>query len=451
LDAGAARSLHPVAAQACLQPSPAQRGRVALQAIQALREGRLSARELTHALGQGDGGIAAMLHRRGTVWQRPVLSPETICLKAFEQAPGEHVREPLAELMRVLAADGDLTADDCRAITDPAGTFGILVRRINNAWNRRCERLTAPIRALLPPDVHLHPSYLVMPGALLAALQPGVFTHPPYDSRRNGDEPPDVQVCATGRLIVPDPSSHEDPEARAALHAAWNALAQAIDSPFMESADNGLSSLVGYADELLNDAALGCEWNGDDAVISDGVLQELSDEIGIDGSDPEMRDGMRAFLRFSRKAAKAPRLAHRSAAMRAWCAKSSESPIGRTVTILLALAKLATRGPRVNREAVQRDYSDEGLLPVCLLPQGTGLDGYFDYCIDQNFQHCGEAEVALTRSEDSGVPLGQLMDRTILDAALVAAAASVVAAHQEANQPRGDDEPLSDFGDDDDE
>lgn len=448
--ATAAQSLALTAALACLQPTPAQRGRVALQAIRAVKRGTLAASEALRAARDGDAGLAALLGRHANTPQRPELRPESFALQAFDRAPGRHVRQPLADLMRVLAQDGDLTTEDSHAIAGPAGTFGTLVRRVNAAWNRRCDRLTAPVRALLPADVPLRSSYLVMPGALMAVLQPGIYTHQPYESIREADEPPDAQVFATGQLVVTEPASHKEPEARAALAAAWNALSAAIDSPFMESAQNGLATLVGYADELLSDAALGVEWQDDEPLISDRQLQELADEIGLDASSPDRLMEMRDYLRYAKATAKAPRWKPRSVAMRSWLSSNDGTPVGQAVTVLRKLTALAARGPHPDRDAITREYSDEGLLPVCVLPIDTGLDGYFEFVIDQNFQNCGEAEVQIILDKGKGASLGDLLDRLVLDAAIVAAAASVVAHATPRPDPEPEEELSLDFGDDDD-
>lgn len=445
----AARGLAAAAANGCGQPTPAQRGRLARRVADAVRRGSLRPREAIRALQGGDAGMAALLHRAVRLPQRPFLPAAALPLQAFDHAPGEHVRAPLADLMRVLASDGDLTPQDCRAIAAASGTFGNLVRRVNNAWNRRCARLTAPIKALLPEGTPLHSSYLVMPGALLAVLQPGVYTHLPYETCREADQPPDAHVVATGVLIVQSPVSYADPEGRAALHAAWDAVCSAVRSPFMESAENGLGMLVGYAEELLRDAALGCDWNGDEPVLTEELLVELGHEIGIDGEDPDMRDGLRSFLCYTRATAKAPRWKMQSPALLAWLESNTNTPLGQSVRTLLSLAKYAKRGPRIDRQSVAYEYSDEGLLPVCLLPTDTGLDGYFQYVIDQNFQNCAEAEVSVIRDPSTQASLGDVLDRLVIDAALVAAAASVLAPPPSEGDDATDMQVASDFGDDD--
>jgi len=336
--------------------------------------------------------------------------------------------------MRVLASDGDLTPEDCRAIAAASGTFGNLVRRVNNAWNRRCARLTAPIKALLPEGTSLHSSYVVMPGALLAVLQPGVYTQLPYETCREADQPPDAHAFASGGLIVQSPVSYADPEGCAALHAAWDALSDAVSSPLMESAENGLGLLIGYADELLRDAALGCEWIGGQPVLTEDMLTELGHEIGIDADDPDMRDGLRKFLCYTRATATAPRWKAHSLAMRSWLQNAANSRLGQSVRTILTLAKYAKRVTRLDPKSIAHEYSDEGLLPVCLLPTDTGLNGYFDYVIDQNYQNSSEAEVTVIRNRSTLASLGDVLDRLVIDAALVAAAASVlsaVAAHND--------------------
>lgn len=130
----------------------------------------------------------------------------------------------------------------------------------------------------------------------------------------------------------------------------------------MECAKNGLTSLVGYVTEILEDATLGCTWLDGEPIIDDAELVDLANEVGRHGDDGAAIDSLRAYMRYSRTVAMLPEWSVNDAAFVQWVDAHAEAPRGRAIRSLRALAELAAQRPLIDRKAVTVEYSEEGAV-----------------------------------------------------------------------------------------
>lgn len=433
-----------------LGPSPAARAIGAERLVRALREGRVSPSDVQRATQEGDAGVAALLRGLARLPARPRATPESFDLRALSQPPAPELREALARLVRRLGASGDLLPPECRALASGRLAYLGVMTTLNRAWNRRCHRLVAPLmRAVAPalaPAALPSSAFFVMPGALFEAIRrsPGSATGSRFD---DADDIPEVFVEASGTMVAESPVSVQDSDDHAALCAAWDGLCAVMTFPFMSTSMEAISILVGYADELLSDAALRCEWSGDQPLIDDATLEELGEEIGFGTETPDDLDQLRSYLRFSRAETLRRRWTVASRPMRAWRKARSGTPIAAKVEALIALAKVLRRAPSIDRDRVVTDYSDEGVLPLNLMPQGTGLDSYFRYIVDQEWQQGACAHVAINcLPEATASEVDALLDRCVLEAAAASAASAVL----DPAFPRAPSEPHLEIDDEED-
>jgi len=401
------------------RPSRVQRSRVVESATDAVRRGALNAVEVMHALQSGDAGIAALIRARARLPQMPDLSETSINLTQFAQPPSQKQRATISELTRVLAEDGDFTPVDCFAVSAKNGTWSFLIRRLNAAWARRCERLTAPIKAILPEGTDTAASFHVMPGALVAAMFP-------YDYSPSKDSVEYVRLYGTGQIVVKAMVSYADATGVAALNAAWDAVCEAVVLPIIDKSASGIEGILGYLDELITDISLQCSWDGDEPIITQEMIDHLSEEAGLDPDDPDTYSGFAQYCRHSRLKAKRIVWDARSPEMRAWLQSNGHTDVGRVSKGLLALAEYANARTPLIKDGLEFDYSDEGYCCAFLQPLGTGLDDFFEGQMSCQLSEIQEGEIGIGRKGSKGPALRDVLDRAVVDAALVSAAISLI-------------------------
>lgn len=412
-----------VAAAGCLAPTAHLRGRAALQAVEALRTGRLRPATVQRALAAGDAGMARLFMRRHRLPPRARIARGAIALQGHDRRLSPNVRDGLADLIRVFAADGDLSLQDCRDIAGNDGCNSLLLRRLASAWARRCDRVSAPVRACLPTDSSGRGAFFVMPMALLVALGSDYYARI-YDEAEVDGRPLACVGVNSDRDVVTSRWNHVGD--RVAVRAAWNAVLGTLQAPLMESADAGLSTLIGYPEELLRDMALTCRWDGDQPRIDDAMIEELGEEIGLDATQARDREGVVDYLRFVRENDRAQHWTIRHADFQAWRRERLDTPAATVVERLLALHDLARAFRKRSTPAVTWDFSEEGLMPVCLRPVGIGIDGYVDQVLQDTWGHQSDGEAVAYCDAGGPAAMGRALDRIVFDAALASAAARIV-------------------------
>lgn len=410
-------------ATATLAPSHAQRGRKAAELLKALSSGRITPNKVLEALSAGDCGIAQLAADR--LPRVPRLTSSLLPSHVSSILVSNEARDSLVELVESLGESGDLTQSACRALSRaPAPSrhaIGILCR----AWVSRTRRVTAPILESLAPDLKLEQTHYVLPGALWATLFPSdkVTYH--------GDTPvdglPQVRVQACGTLVVPCPTNLNDGAEHDAVCAAWDRVVAKLQWPMLENSQHALQTLCGYSAESLIDASLQCPWKDGVPQVSFEDAQDIGSDAGFEVEDQVDYENVLKCLKYFRAVGAGSRAA-RAKRLKPMAALVQPSRFSGLVKSLNELATVAEQMRKVPSKRLAEQFGDDGgLFPACMQPNGTGMDQFFDYVCEQSYQSCGPDELTIWRAKESNLRLGTVLDRVVWDAAIAAAAVSLVA------------------------
>lgn len=401
-----------------LQPTPAERSHARHLLRRAVAAGTVSPRDLAAAVQQGDEGIAHLMQRHAPALPLPAMGAQGVIGSAPYSVPPVSLLPGLKGLLRELAASGDFTEADARAVAQDT-TCLTLAQRLTAAWNRRMARLVAPIRALVP-EAPVPSSFLVIP-TVLRHLLSGY-----HEAEDEGEVGVGMLVETDGDMAVAQPTVCVDPDARAVLVAAWAALATAMRVPLLSDMEDSVSILFGYADELLGDLALSVRWEGDTPQVTPAEWAVVADEIGMDAEDPDDVASMADYLRFCRRRNHAATVSLDDPSVMAWREAHAGTPAGRVIDTLLALREIALRAPTVPAEVTREEFSEEGYTCLFLLPIDSGVGWRLEDNVNQLWQECGSAhrEDFLTKGAEHH--LSAMMDRWVIDAALATAAGALM-------------------------
>jgi len=267
---------------------------LARRLVAAWRQGKVSSASVHKATQEGDHAVAAL------VWslRMPMALPRCATTAFANRPQGDGtaamlapgLRRQLRTLLDRLVLDGDLMRVEAPA----AGwTRKSLLQVLAAGWQRRCQRITAPLLVHSPGNRRRQPPSPIL-DVTPACLCRLAGVNEPAVQGKDTDFGLFIEAAQFPALAYPaDPSS--EPAFYLALREAWNALAKVMRVPILPAVIEDPMLWEGYTGEILMDACTAGTWKGDRLELTQDAVSRACQELGWDEEGAE--DIIQAFAR----------------------------------------------------------------------------------------------------------------------------------------------------------
>lgn len=370
---------------------PHTRALAARQLRAAVARGKVSARAARAAMSSSDIAVAALLRPHTAQLPMPQISEHALReLPRTGVLPVDQLNG-LLDLAAVLVSDGDLDIGRMQELARRAPDAVRLVEALQQAWQARCERLTAAVLPNRPTDAY-H-CFLVTLTPILDAIRAlSNGAHGPLDQFDASDiqgEGAVIELTDWPLVRLPAHPVHE-PEFFRAFTGVWKAIEDACGKPqMMYGIDRHLSAFGGSLAEAFEDAITTATWVDGVPQITAAARNGLQEDFGVEDPD-QLTDELIGYRNWY-EAANCRGWSPDSDAFEQFVKHKATSEQAQLLGKLCGLLKHLRQVPQISQLAVAPHYAGtgDGPLEVMLLPHDYGIDDFITPWIE-NIYESGE-------------------------------------------------------------